>query len=132
MAKGDIMKDAEMDRILSNQDEIVPSSGFVALVMQAVRCETAAPPPIPFPWRRALPGLALAVFALVLVAVVGVSAIVKIGRTSFPQDLTVLSQQTLPPFVQEPIGSALGWTTSALLAALVSVKLSMRLAGGRR
>ena len=49
----------EMDRILSGEDEILPSSGFTVSVMDAVRREAAAPPPIPFPWKRALPGLVL-------------------------------------------------------------------------
>jgi hypothetical protein len=35
----------EIDRILSRQDEIVPSSGFAASVMEAVRREAAVPPP---------------------------------------------------------------------------------------
>jgi len=33
--------------------------GFLASVMDRVREEAAAPPPIPFPWKRALPGMAL-------------------------------------------------------------------------
>jgi len=54
------MKDDDIDRILFQQDEIVPSSGFAASVMDAVRREASAPPPIPFPWKRALPIVLLA------------------------------------------------------------------------
>ena len=39
----------EFDRIMS-EEEILPSSGFAASVMEAVRREAVAPPPIPFPW----------------------------------------------------------------------------------
>jgi hypothetical protein len=42
----------EIDRWLSEDDVIVPASGFTEGVMDAVRREAAAPPPIPFPWTR--------------------------------------------------------------------------------
>ena len=66
----------ELDRIISREDEIVPSSGFVASVMDAVRQEAAASqpipfPPIPFPWLRALPGF-FAMGALLVLLIVGV------------------------------------------------------------
>lgn len=54
----------EFDRIMS-EEEILPSSGFAASVMEAVRREAAAPPPIPFPWKRALPGAVFAAATLV-------------------------------------------------------------------
>ena len=50
----------ELDRILFRADDIVPSSGFTANVMDAVQRESSAPPPIPFPWRRAVPGFGIA------------------------------------------------------------------------
>lgn len=44
------MTNDELDRILtSNDDDILPSSGLVASVMEAVRSEAATPSPIPFP-----------------------------------------------------------------------------------
>lgn len=52
------MKDHDIDRILA-QDEILPSSGFTASVMEEVRRETAEAHGIRFPWKRALPGLVL-------------------------------------------------------------------------
>ncbi len=45
MANGGKMNDDDMDRILLKQDEILPSSGFAASVMEAVRreaCRSAA------------------------------------------------------------------------------------------
>ena len=62
------MERDDFDRFLSD-DEIVPSSGFVARVMDAVRVEAAATPAIPFPWSRALPGIVAVVDALVTVVV---------------------------------------------------------------
>ena len=55
----------EVDRMLSSEDEILPSSGFAVAVMDAVRREAAAPPPIPFPWKRALPGMIVAGLSLI-------------------------------------------------------------------
>jgi hypothetical protein len=48
------MKAEELDRVLSEEPDIVPSSGFVASVMEAVTAEATAPP-LPFPWKRAWP-----------------------------------------------------------------------------
>ncbi|MGB8259424.1 MAG: hypothetical protein WCE75_03700 [Terracidiphilus sp.] len=54
-----------LDRILAGEEELAPSSGFAASVMGRVREESVAPPPIPFPWKRALPGILLASGVLV-------------------------------------------------------------------
>ena len=51
---------AAIDRILAAEEELVPSSGFAAAVMERVREEAAAPAPMPFPWKRMTPGLVLA------------------------------------------------------------------------
>jgi hypothetical protein len=48
--------DRDIDRILADSGKIRPSSGFTASVMKAVRQNAAAPPPLRFPWRYALPG----------------------------------------------------------------------------
>lgn len=51
------MEHDELDRLLSEDDRLIPSSGFTAAVMNAVLREGAAPAPLPFPWKRALPGI---------------------------------------------------------------------------
>ncbi len=129
MLEGDKMDDAEMDRILTRQDEIQPSSGFAASVMEAVRREATAPPPIPFPWKRALPLGALAAIALLLTVFVSVFAATHPGSGSVAPNLSLSPVHGL--FSESGLGSALAWTGVALLAAFVSVKLSMRLAGSR-
>jgi len=50
----------KIDRILAEEEELIPSSGFLASVMERVESEAAAPPPISFPWKRAVPGMVLA------------------------------------------------------------------------
>ena len=118
----------EIDRILSGEGEILPSSGFAVSVMDAVRREAAAPPPIPFPWKRALPGLVIAGLAL---PVVLVAAVVELGRAATTAQLSGSLPSGMPPIFHGGIESAAIWTGMALVATLVSVKLSMRLASGR-
>lgn len=119
----------DIDRILSRDDEILPSSGFAGSVMDAVRREAAAPPPIPFPWKRALPVLVLGSLMLVMILVGGVVAMVRLGKPMTPQ-LPVAMPSVMPSLFNGGIQSAIIWMVVALLVALVSVKLSMRLASG--
>ena len=123
--------EAEINSILSREDEILPSSGFATSVMDAVRREATAPPPIPFPWKRALPGLVVGCFALVLVLVAGVRVIAQLDKATGPQ--ASMSSPSVAPllFHGGGIESAATWTVLALLLALVSVKLSVRLTSGR-
>ena len=57
------MRDEEIDRVLGGAEDVLPSSGFHASVMAAVHREATAPPPIPFPWKRAWPAFAAAALA---------------------------------------------------------------------
>jgi hypothetical protein len=125
-----LMGEDEIDRILSRDDEILASSGFTASVMDAVRREATAPPPIPFPWKRALPVLVLGVLMLGLILVGGVVAMVRLGQPMTPQ-LPVAMPSVTPSLLGGGVQSAIIWIVAALLVAFVSVKLSMRLASGR-
>jgi len=131
LAIGRLAENEEIDHMLSHEDEILPSSGFAVAVMDALRREAAAPPPIPFPWKRALPGLVVGGFVLVFALVAGVAAIVQLAMTStIPQvsaSLPSLGQLGL----HGDLASAVSWTALALLIAFVSVKLSLRLASSR-
>ena len=123
-----LISDNDMDRVLSREDEILPSSGFAVSVMDTVWREAAAPPPIPFPWKRALPGLVAGGVALALVLVVVVAAVVQLVKApTVPQ----FSMSSLPLWTHGPhqgMTYAAIWTVLALLLTCVSVKLSMRLA----
>jgi hypothetical protein len=59
---------SNLDRILLERDPLLPSSGFAASVLEAVQQQTATRAPIPFPWKRAVPGLAVLFLALTIVA----------------------------------------------------------------
>jgi hypothetical protein len=93
----DWAEDDEMNRILSREEEILPSSGFAVSVMDAVRREAAAPPPIPFPWKRALPGLVVGGFVLVMVFVTVVVAIVQGIRASMTAQFSMSLPSVLTP-----------------------------------
>ncbi|HEX4312194.1 MAG TPA: hypothetical protein VHZ25_19335 [Acidobacteriaceae bacterium] len=67
------LTDADLDRALTaDHDSILPSSGFAGSVMNAVSAEAAAPAPLTFPWKRALPGVAVGcvVLGVVLVSII--------------------------------------------------------------
>src|SRR5512136_3083062 len=46
------MTDDDLDRILTSAEPLLPSSGFVASVMDQIRQAETTPAPLPFPWRR--------------------------------------------------------------------------------
>jgi hypothetical protein len=59
------MKPEDIERLLVDDSVgVAASPGFAAGVMAAVRREIETPPPIPFPWKRAWPGIAAVLVAL--------------------------------------------------------------------
>ena len=117
------MREHDLDRILSKDQEIVPSSGFVNSVMDSVRREALTPAPIPFPWKRALPGLASVVVSLGLLLIV--------GGAVFTPGIAAPSQPLAFQFAYDRILEAArtiraGWIVLALLLSLASAKLSIR------
>ena len=115
-----------LDRMLSGEEYVVPSSGFVTSVMDAVRREAATPPPIPFPWKRVLPGLAS--WAIVLVSFL-IAVFAQIGRGATAP--SVVPSSTLVTILEGAKSIGAGWAALALLMSFASVTLSMRLIGGR-
>jgi hypothetical protein len=119
------MNHESIDQILAKEVELIPSSGFLASVMEKVHEEATAPRPIPFPWVRALPGiiLASAVFGWGAVELVRAGLSGVIGITLPPPQLSVAF---LRPLEQA------GWIAGALGASLLSWLLSRRIAGRSR
>jgi hypothetical protein len=111
-----------LDRILSTEEELIPSSGFLASVMERVEDETRAPAPIRFPWKRAIPGFVLATGVFGWGGVVLVREAVSAVRTQ-----TVMPVH-LPAGLEQSF-AALGWVGLALAISLVSWVLSRRIAG---
>ena len=122
------MRHDDLDRILSKEQEIIPSSGFIGSVMDAVRREAAAPPPIPFPWKRAVPGLCAACLAVVAVFVAGSQLFIR-GTATQPLSAGLLSAFASILQVWKTVDAS--WIILALAMSLASVKLSMRFASGK-
>ena len=120
------MIEDELERILSAEEDIVPSSGFVALVMEAVHREAAATAPIPFPWKRALPGFGAWGIALVSFVTLSVE---QFGRQT-PSTTGGLASAFQAVVAMANTVDA-GWIVLALFLSFTSVALSIRLAGGR-
>lgn len=117
-----------LERILSKEEEIIPSSGFVASVMDAVRQEASAPAPIPFPWKWALPGLVVCVGLIVFCLVRFIAGGAQVGSSvaagfSFERFLEMIPHRS----VDAPIALGIEWGALALLLSLFSVWLSMRI-----
>ncbi|MGO8758072.1 MAG: hypothetical protein ACLQG3_08110 [Terracidiphilus sp.] len=109
-----------IERVLAAEEEIVPSSGFAASVMERVREEAAMPAPIPFPWKRAIPGI------LLTAGVLGWGAweAVRTGLPDVPQML--LSPPSLSPAAVRGLEDV-GWVALALAVSYCSWALSARL-----
>jgi hypothetical protein len=121
----DTAEKTELDAMLASEEEIRPSSGFLAAVMERVEEEASAPKPIPFPWLRALPGV---------VAVVGVFGwmgveLVRAGVPAMGQGLPATLQVTqIPVGMVHPLEQA-GWVALGLGISAASWLLTRRLAG---
>ena len=111
-----------IDRILATEEALIPSSGFLASVMERVREEAAAPAPIPFPWKRALPGM------VVVAGVLGAGAVVFV-RQALPAMHGFTMSMPPVPAAAEALMKQAGWVALALWASLSSWILSKRLAG---
>jgi len=118
------MKFDDIDRILSDEVEIVPSSGFVESVMDAVRAEAEMPQPIPFPWKRAIPGL-LALAAVVILLAVEFTIYIRMDR-----DAARATSRTALEFfaVIKPVWDAgANWAALGLSVSLGSLAVTKRM-----
>jgi hypothetical protein len=110
------------DAILASEEPILPSSGFLAAVMERVQEEASVPKPIPFPWKRALPGFVLiaAVFGWGSVELVRWGASTMMGASLAVPHVSIAMSQ---PMVQA------GWVAVAAGVSLASWLLARKLAG---
>ena len=118
----DAMKMSRTDEILASEEAIVPSSGFLAGVMERVQEEASMPAPIPFPWKRAVPGLVLAggVFGW------GAVELVRVGGPAMKG--ISLSAPHAPVALPVSLEQA-GWVALALGLSLASWLLARRVGG---
>lgn len=106
------MKPDDLDRILLTDDDLVPASGLASSVMDMVRGEASAPPPIPFPWGRLASGL---------VAVLALAVWLASSRVAEPLWRALLSQEAWSTILAGAVDGATNtgatWIAGALLAA---------------
>ena len=105
------MRTDELDRILSSEQSLEPSSGFAAAVMDAVRLQASEPTPLPFPWGR---------FALGLAACVVLAAT---GTTLALQTEAMLAALVVPLAPLAAVAPELGYVALALLGSLAIARL---------
>ena len=110
----------DIDRMLADEDTITPSAGFVTSVMAAVERETATPPPLEFPWLRALPGLVATTAAMVVAIWHAITSLRN------PASLAIFEEQARQLTV---VVTSLGlhWVLFAVVITIVSVILPLRL-----
>jgi hypothetical protein len=109
-----------IDSVLSSDQELVPTSGFLATVMERVREESIVPKPIPFPWKLAVPGMVLAA------ATIG-WLIYEFIRTALAGDLQIKFAQPHLPATELNLLTPAMWIAIALLFSLASWAFSRRL-----
>lgn len=110
----------DIERILADEDTITPSAGFSASVMAAIERDAVAPPPLEFPWLRALPGF------LATIAALAVAVWQGMGVLGDPAAIAVFDEQ-LRELVAVATGMALDWIFLALAITIVSAMLPLSL-----
>ena len=110
----------DLDRMLSDEDPLLPSSGFTASVMEAVQREASAPPPLGFPWRHALPGLIALIVALTMAVWSGIGALNDPAAGALVDERV----RALIAFGTRP---DIAWTALAAVMTIVPALLSLRL-----
>ena len=110
------MGDDDLERILSNEQRVIPSAGFATAVMYAVRRDSTVPAPIPFPWERILPMALVGMFILMALSIAGITLLIE-----YP-----LGQLIQWPKPRNAVGAA--WIALSLVVTSLAVRLSMRFA----
>lgn len=108
----------DLDRTLSSEADIRPSPVFVRSVMAAVEREADAAPPIPFPWRRALPGIGV-VAAMAIVVVFEASRLLSAVPVSGATTIPLLEDMHAPTAMWIVIGLFVSAATMALAAVRI-------------
>jgi hypothetical protein len=120
------MKHDMLDSILRTEETLEPSSGFLAGVMERVQEESITPPPIPFPWKRAMPGYLAAAVTLVWGGIVFAHSIPQL-ETEFS---ALLSDRRAISLSQPE--QTVAWIVLALGISLASWLISRRMVGQSR
>jgi hypothetical protein len=123
------MREHELDHILSTDLEIRPSSRLARAVMDRVRLESTAPPPIAFPWMRALP----AVVAIVLGVAWTALEASALRATHSAETVSPLAGwlDSLRSVASTAESAGIGWIFLSLILACVCWEFALRTVGRR-
>jgi hypothetical protein len=117
------MTPEDLDRILSSEEPLVPSTGFAAAVLERTR--EATPPSVPFPWRRYLLGL------LVLLAMSGLWGWLGV-RPRMAEAVGGTFDAVLAAVADPRLGVPLAEAAASLAGTYLLVRLTLGFAGPRR
>ncbi|HUB18170.1 MAG TPA: hypothetical protein VL990_06020 [Acidobacteriaceae bacterium] len=125
------LTDVDLDRALDpGSDGILPSSGFADAVMTAVVREASAPAPIPFPWKRALPGL-VGILAAAVLLVVAIASVARSFAGPSPASSAASASWPLLTAALAHSGGNAQWIGLALALPLLCLLLCRRFIAGR-
>lgn len=119
----------ELDHILSQGEEIIPSSGFLDTVMEAVREQADAPQPIPFPWKRAFPALALLAVSFLAVLTMFLVLYARAGNAPL---IPAFLPGMLRPLLNDATHFDMVLSGVALFLTFASARISVRFVTGSR
>lgn len=112
-----------------------PSSGFVSSVMESIHAQADGPPPIAFPWRRALPGAVLVLCGLLAFAVSVVRQWRAASAAGQPAGAALQPYLALTRSLVSALttGEAiLCWIVASVSLSALAIAVSFRLTGGRQ
>ena len=129
--------DDAIDRLLDahlavDSEELAPSSGFVASVMESIHAEASEPPPIAFPWRRVLPGaiaILCGLLAFIVFAIREASTAPRTAPGAEQFSVTAPWPHLAFAFTHNPSEITLCWILLAVCLSAAAVAASFRLAG---
>jgi hypothetical protein len=104
-------------------DELTPSSGFAASVMESIHAQVAEPLPIAFPWGRVLPGAIAIVCGLLALVVFAIRA-AKTGFAVAPSTGSGVSSH-VASFASGQ--ATLVWLLLAACLSIAAIVVSLRL-----
>ena len=124
------MRQHDLDYVLSRDREIVPSAKFAASVMDAIRSEAAAPPPISFPWKRALPGLTAGAVAMLWIVLENLEP-PRVPQATASASFFQSWIDRVVPILKSVESAGIGWILLSLALTFACWELTRHVAGRR-
>ena len=124
--------DRLLDGHLAASEELAPSSGFLASVMESVHAQATEPLPIAFPWRRVVPGVIAVLCGLLAFVVFAFHGVKETAKPILPVahfSGSISWQQLTHAVTFTPHAVTLCWILLAACLSVAAVATSFRLTG---